>query len=376
VAGVAVAGVVTVVLVLFGQAREIDSQLAALVAAPHTTAAPAGTFVATVDGSGRRSASPGAPDELPRGDQQRVVRELGHQVKEETYVDDREYQTLTKVVGNSVIQAGVALGPYESERHRLMAALALAGLGAALVAALLGQRLGRRAVGVWDDALGRQRAFIADASHELRTPLARLALRADLLRDAIRADSPREALLTDATMLRDESTGLADIVEDLLLAADFDTAADVGELVDVEDVVREVLQHNMILASQRGVRLSGDLSAVPPVRGAVTALRRAVDALVDNALRHARSAVVVGLAEREATVVVTVDDDGTGLARGEADRIFTRFARGAGSERGFGLGLALVREVVQRHGGSVHAEALDVGTRFVLLLPSEPPEAT
>jgi signal transduction histidine kinase len=59
-----------------------------------------------------------------------------------------------------------------------------------------------------------------------------------------------------------------------------------------------------------------------------------------------------------------------------AYRFFSWFARGAGSERGFGLGLALVREVVQRHGGSVHAEALDVGTRFVLLLPSEPPEAT
>ena len=370
------AGVVTVVLVLFGQSREINSQLAALSAAPETTAVPAGTFVVTVDRSGRRTASPGAPDGLPRADQQRVVRELGHKVEEETYVDDREYQTLTVVVGDSVVQAGVALGPYESERHRLMAALALAGLGAGLIAAFLGARLGRRAVAVWDDALRRQRAFIADASHELRTPLARLALRADLLRDAIRADSPPEALLADAAMLRDEATGLADIVEDLLHAADLDSAPDAGELVDLEDVLREVVRHNMILASERGIRLTGDIGEVPPVRGAVTALRRAVDALVDNALRHARAAVVVGLRQEGDEVVVTVDDDGPGLAQADAERVFTRFARGAGSDRGFGLGLTLVRDVVQRHGGTVHAEHLDPGTRIVISLPSEHPAET
>ena len=371
VAGVALAGLVTFLLVLVGQSRQIDNQLSALAAAPRTAAVPAGTFVATVDSEGRRSASPGAPDELPQAEQQAGARRAGRDVIEETGVGGREYRTLTRVAGGAVVQAGVALEPYESERHRLLAGLAFAGLGAALVAAALGARLGRSVVSVWDDALTRQRAFIADASHELRTPLARLALRADLLQRAVRSGAPQETLSSDAALLREESGGLADIVDDLLQAADLEGASDAGELVDLEELVDDVVRRNQVLATERGVRLGGQLGVVPPVRGTPTALRRAVDALVDNALRHASSVVVVTLRSDDLGVEVLVDDDGPGLSAADAERVFTRFARGHGSDRGFGIGLALVREVVDRHGGTVAAVALGRGTRFAIRIPPE-----
>jgi signal transduction histidine kinase len=374
VAGVLVASLVTVVIVLVGQSRQVNSQLEALAGAPQTTAVPAGTFVVSLGDDGTRTASPGAPAELPREDQQRSARAASRDLVAETYVGDDEYRTLTRVVAGGVVQAGVALEPYESERHRLLVALALAGLGAAVVAALLGARLGSRAVAVWDDALARQRTFIADASHELRTPLARLTLRADILQRAVHAGAPGDALEADLALLREESVGLADIVDDLLHTADLESAPDSGELVDLVDVVDHVLRHNAALAVEREVRLTGDVADVPPVRGAGTALRRAVDALVDNALHHASTSVVVTLRGDGDWVQVSVDDDGPGLTDADADRVFTRFARGSGSSRGFGIGLALVRDVVERHGGTVWAGPLDPGTRFQIRLPVEPVE--
>jgi signal transduction histidine kinase len=290
----------------------------------------------------------------------------------ETTVGDQEYRTLTRAVDGGVVQAGVALEPYESERHRLLAALALAGLGAAAVAALLGARLGNRAVAVWDDALARQRTFIADASHELRTPLARLALRADLLQRALRAGAPTESLSADVALVREESAGLADIVDDLLHTADLEGASDAGELVDVVDVVGHVVRHNALLATDRGVGLTSNIVDVPPVHGAPTAVRRAVDALVDNALHHASRSDAVSLHAQGEWAEICVDDDGPGLSPGDADRIFTRFARGPGSSRGFGIGLALVRDIVERHGGTVGVVPLHPGTRFVVRLPCEP----
>jgi signal transduction histidine kinase len=374
VAGVLVAGLVTVVIVLVGQSRQINNQLEALAGAPGTTAVPAGTFVVQVAGDGQRTASPGAPAELPRADQQRSARTARKDVVAETQVGDREYRTLTRVVDGAVVQAGVALAPYESERHRLIVALTLAGLGAAAVAAVLGARLGSRAVAVWDDAITRQRTFIADASHELRTPLTRLTLRADLLQRAVRAGASSDVVSADLVLLREESAGLADIVDDLLQPADLEGTPEAGELVDLVDVVDHVLRHNAVLAAERAVTLAGEVADVPPVRGAPTALRRAVDALVDNALHHARHRVVVSLHADGDWAEVSVDDDGPGLSRDDAGRIFTRFGRGAGSQRGFGIGLALVSDVVARHGGAVEVVPLDPGTRFRIRLPVEPVE--
>jgi signal transduction histidine kinase len=401
VAGVLVAGLVTVLIVLVGQSRQVNSQLEALAAAPRTTAVPAGTFVVTIAGDGQRTASPGAPGTLPREDQQRAARESRDDLVTETQVGDDEYRTLTRVVDGAVVQAGVALEPYESERHRLIMALALAGLGAAAVAALLGARLGSRAVAVWDEAIARQRTFIADASHELRTPLARLALRADILQRALAAGATPESVSADVALLREESAGLADIVDDLLQTADLEGAPEAGELVDLVDVVDHVLRHNAVLAAERGVVLTGAVDDVPPVRGAPTALRRAVDALLDNALHHASHRVVVrlrvagepvagepvagapveGAAKNGAPVdgapvegdwvEVSVDVDGPGLSAHDAERIFARFARGAGSPRGYGFGRALFRDCVARHGGTVETVPLHPGTRFRVRLPVE-----
>jgi two-component system OmpR family sensor kinase len=145
------------------------------------------------------------------------------------------------------------------------------------------------------------------------------------------------------------------------------SSEEAGELVDLAEVVGAVGELNRQLAEQRGIALVVDVAEVPPVRGAAVALRRVVDALVDNALRHARSHVTVRLGHEGAHVVLDVADDGPGMDPTVAHRIFDRFARHPGSP-GFGLGLALVSEVVHRHGGSVAVVPTDRGTTFEVRL--------
>jgi signal transduction histidine kinase len=124
---------------------------------------------------------------------------------------------------------------------------------------------------------------------------------------------------------------------------------------------------NHQLADERGIALSLDVAEVPPVRGAAVALRRVVDALVDNALRHARARVAVRLRPVGPHVVLDVSDDGPGMDPTVAHRIFDRFARHPASP-GFGLGLALVSEVVHRHGGTVGVVPSPGGTTFEVRL--------
>ena len=111
------------------------------------------------------------------------------------------------------------------------------------------------------------------------------------------------------------------------------------------------------------------------VLGAPTALRRALSALVDNAVAHSPDGdtVLVTVSRTGDEVVITVLDHGDGLDARDADRLTRRFARGseAGAGRRFGLGLALVDEVVRAHAGRLEiAGAIGEGSQFTLVLPA------
>jgi signal transduction histidine kinase len=125
-----------------------------------------------------------------------------------------------------------------------------------------------------------------------------------------------------------------------------------------------------------------DAAGLDPVVVAVDEqeLRRVVANLLDNAARHARSHVAVAVDGDDGTARLTVTDDGPGVPADEAERIFERFARlddaRSAGEGGAGLGLAIAREIAERHGGTLTLDATHRdGARFVLRLPSVPPVA-
>ncbi len=211
-----------------------------------------------------------------------------------------------------------------------------------------------------EQALIVQRRFMADAAHSLRTPLAVLTARLDMLDEH---STPGE--------LRHDVDRMARLVGQLLRMARLEGAPlDVTQCVDLHAVAVEAITDLVPLALQGGVDialLEGPLDIF--VRGNHTALVLAVTNLIENALSYApaRSAVEVAVT-RPASIAVT--DRGPGVALAHRRRIFERFERGpAPHEGGAGLGLAIVAEIANAHGGTVQVtEGAGGGAAFVLLL--------
>jgi signal transduction histidine kinase len=214
----------------------------------------------------------------------------------------------------------------------------------------------------------RQRRFVSDASHELRSPLA--GMRAELevaLAHPVEADWPTmaEDVLQDlgrVQRLVDQMLVLARIDENAPLAGD--CPVDLDELVLSE--CKRARERDGLVVDIRAV-------SAARVRGEPDRLRQVVRNLVDNAARHAVSRVTIGLRAEAGSAVLAVADDGPGIPREERERIFERFTRldeaRALDQGGYGLGLAITREIVVAHGGTVDVEGDAPGARLVVRLP-------
>jgi signal transduction histidine kinase len=213
----------------------------------------------------------------------------------------------------------------------------------------------------------RQREFVGDAAHELRSPLANIRTQLEVaLRLGDEAQWPKvaEDLLADTARL-------ARLVDDLLLLARSDESPRLDRLEPVE-----------LGALLREVAARSPTVTLEPVNcplwtiGEPDALRRVVSNVLDNAVRHASSSVTLAAAADGNDHVVTVADDGPGIPVEDRDRVFERFTRlddARGREAGgAGLGLAIVRELVRRHGGSVDLGDAGPGLRVRIRLPRAP----
>ncbi len=316
-----------------------------------------------------------------------------------THVPDRRtvhlasggFEVLTVQRGDDTVQVIASTYEQHQERERLLGALGLAGGAGLVLATLAAAVLARRAVRPMAQALAQQRRFVADAGHELRTPLTLLSTRSQLLarrvRDTTTPAEQREQLAQrDAAGIVADTAALVAILEDLLTEADDRTPVPQVP-VDLADVARSVVASASAAAQEAGVTLRAEVDASGPtvVHGAATALARAVAALVDNALDHARSQVDVRVTRAGRSVVVEVRDDGPGIPSDTLPRMFERFASDrrpsaeSGARRHFGLGLALVSEIATRHGGSVTAENRPrprPGALLRLTLPAAPTTRT
>ncbi|MFD7837067.1 sensor histidine kinase [Streptomyces sp. NPDC059761] len=218
----------------------------------------------------------------------------------------------------------------------------------------------------------RQRQFTADASHELRNPLAAVRSRLEVALAQGRPD--RESV---AAALADTER-LQRIAADLLLLARLDG----GPVPRTEPVDLALLAaEDLARRPAPRVPLRLDAQAPVPAAGDPARLERALANLVDNALRHARTGVVVRAATESAEpggsgwAVLEVEDDGPGIPAADRDRVFERFVRldpdrgRAGG--GTGLGLAIVREIARAHGGEARAlpSRAGGGIRLVLRVP-------
>lgn len=223
---------------------------------------------------------------------------------------------------------------------------------------------------VLEESVGRQRRFVADASHELRSPIASL-------RTQLEVAAAHPALLEVDGVLEDV-VRLQHLAADLLLLARLDAGdSAAGARVDLSALVAEE-----VAARSRSDRVPTTVAADPQtyaeVCGSRSRLARVLGNLLDNAQRHADSAVAVVLRREGERVVLGVADDGPGVPAAERERIFERFVRlddaRSRDDGGAGLGLAIARDVVALYGGTLTVgEAAAGGALFELRLPVADP---
>jgi signal transduction histidine kinase len=221
-----------------------------------------------------------------------------------------------------------------------------------------------------DAAAARQRAFVSDASHELRSPMATIRTRLEVALCGAGVDWP-----VVARSVLGEQGRLERLVDDLLYLARTDEPAPPAAL-SIVDLDELILKEAADLHARGTVRVDVSAVAGGRVMGDRDRLRRMVGNLLDNAERHAASIVRCGLSATDSMVELVVSDDGPGIPAADRERIFDRFVRlddartRAGG--GVGLGLSIVRETVQAHGGTVCAADAPAGARFVIRLPTAP----
>lgn len=376
VAVVLLCGVAVLVVLREQHTQEANLMVTAIARADDVDDPPDGMWLVLQRGP-QRAVSRGVPPGLPDDRDLTATAADGATRDRDVHLDRGEYAVRTQKRGETVVQAIMDLRAAHAERDRLLQALIATGLAGLVLAGVAGVWLGRRAVTPLAEALAMQRRFVADAGHELRTPLTLLSTRAQLLRRRARS-AGGEALESDVDDLVTDAAQLTDILEDLLLAADPRQEVP-RQPVELAGLVRQAVTAAEPAAAERGVRLVVEGEAVT-VSGYEAGLRRAVIALLDNGIRHARSTLrivvaTVGTGGRH--VSVDFADDGPGIDPAIMPTMFRRFASGAqerspGQRRRYGLGLSLVSDIAARHGGSVSASNGEGGGAVLrLLLPRQ-----
>jgi heavy metal sensor kinase len=270
------------------------------------------------------------------------------------------------------VMAATARDISEQDLHRRIELALPPGDELGELAATFNSMLGRL-----ETAFDSLQRFTADAAHELRAPLALLRTQVEvtLRRDRAPAEyrASHRAILVEVEQLSRTADHLL-----LLARADAGVLALHTELVDLPELLETILDRWRPLALDRDIRLESDLPLEGDVRADPELVRRLLDNLLDNALRHTPAGGTVRLsAARDGQGwAIAVEDTGPGIPAELRPHLFERFARAdpaRGRETGgAGLGLSLAAAIAAAHGGRVTVEGAPAGARFVVLLPAPP----
>ncbi len=213
-----------------------------------------------------------------------------------------------------------------------------------------------------------QQRILQNMSHDLKTPVAAIKGYAEGIADGVfrgeEAEKGLRVIIRESERLKSMVNGVVELARLENVDEDFSfKKADLGA------VVQELAERFRARAAARGIMLNTKIGKKVLAEVDREKLLQALGNMVDNGLRFARSRLEISISEKSGTVHICVDDDGPGITEIEREKVFERFYKGDGGETG--LGLAITKAIVQRHGGSVCAgESPLGGARFSVSLPT------
>ena len=222
-----------------------------------------------------------------------------------------------------------------------------------------------------------RKSFVATASHELRTPLASLLVMLDLLRGDLEEPSDVPDARVQAERAEAQAERLSDLAAELLDLSRVDAGVALRtELIELGEVAEGIAGEFEDRAREAGLELAAAADGEVWARADPGAVTQILRILADNATRHAppETEIRVQAGEDADGPFLAVVDAGPGVAAVDRERIFERFERGgdAAKSAGFGLGLAIGRELARQMGGNLVLDPGAAGGRFVLRLPPVP----
>ena len=228
------------------------------------------------------------------------------------------------------------------------------------VMCLLGFRFGRDI----EKEAERQQTFFQNASHELKTPLMAIQGYAEGIQAGVMdTGSAAEVILT-------ESDHMTELVDELLDISKIDMGRQPLTLseTDIRELLYDSIRAVEPAAAASGITIAPDFPEEPiPVKCDDTQIRRAVTNILTNGLRYARSKLCLTCRPDKRNVMIRIQDDGDGIAEGDLPHIFERFYMGKSGKSG--IGLALTREIIHLHKGTIRARNGDTGAVFEISIP-------
>lgn len=244
----------------------------------------------------------------------------------------------------------------------------------AIVVLLLGFYLSGKTLKPIEEALNQQKRFISDASHELRTPITALktGLEVGLLNKKLSADSKNllESYLQD-------TQDLEELTNNLLSLAKNESDNYQISAINIKSLINKVVKKFQALAKRKSLQLIVKEQKLDVlIKGDALAMEQLLSILLDNAIKYSpnKQKIIISLQKKQKLAILTVQDFGMGIDQQHLPHIFDRFYRAdearSRTNRGFGLGLAIAKTIVEKHRGFIKATSiLGKGTSLVVSLP-------
>ena len=225
--------------------------------------------------------------------------------------------------------------------------------------------------------------FISIASHQLRTPVSVIKGITSMMIEGDLEKFPIEKKNRFIEGLWNKSCKLENIINDILNATEmtnfkYRVKKEKAELIDLEELIKKTISDFQSIIKKKGVDviLKKSIKSLPRINGQKQYLQEAFSNLIDNAIKYTSSKgkIVISITKKENNVIISIEDNGIGIPKEEIPGLFIKFIRGSNAREmytdGSGLGLFIVREVIEGHYGKVWMESeLNKGTTFFISLP-------